>query len=107
MSVLESQEGSGALSPRSFALQHARPRNSFVGCSRISDYEVLGKLGEGTFGYVASTSGRCALVQWPGSDVLLTLLPARSIARAQRRQANWSPSRRSSCTMRRMGSVLF
>lgn len=39
-------------SPRSFAIQHARPKSSFTGCSRISDYEVLGKLGEGTFGEV-------------------------------------------------------
>lgn len=45
--------GAGATSsPHSFALQHQRPRNSFVGCSRIGDYEVLGKLGEGTFGEV-------------------------------------------------------
>lgn len=36
------------ISPR----QHARPQNSFKGCSRITDYEVLGKLGEGTFGEV-------------------------------------------------------
>ncbi|EEY13950.1 serine/threonine-protein kinase BUR1 [Verticillium alfalfae VaMs.102] len=40
----------GGLSPRSFAIQHQRPRISFTGCSRITDYEVLGKLGEGTFG---------------------------------------------------------
>jgi serine/threonine-protein kinase BUR1 len=38
-------------SPRTFALNHLRPRHSFMGCSRISDYELLGKLGEGTFGY--------------------------------------------------------
>lgn len=45
--------GAGASSsPHAFALQHQRPRNSFVGCSRIGDYEVLGKLGEGTFGEV-------------------------------------------------------
>jgi serine/threonine-protein kinase BUR1 len=41
-----------APSPRTFAIQHQRPKNSFVGCSRIGDYEVLGKLGEGTFGEV-------------------------------------------------------
>ncbi|KAL2263023.1 hypothetical protein VTK26DRAFT_8548 [Humicola hyalothermophila] len=52
MSILESQGTGSAPSPRSFALAHQRPRNSFVGCSRISDYEVLGKLGEGTFGEV-------------------------------------------------------
>lgn len=39
-------------SPQTFALQHQRPRNSFAGCSRISDYELQGKLGEGTFGEV-------------------------------------------------------
>jgi serine/threonine-protein kinase BUR1 len=50
MSVIESKESAGAVSPRSFAIAHQRPRNSFLGCSRITDYEVLGKLGEGTFG---------------------------------------------------------
>lgn len=39
-------------SPRTFALGHLRPRSSFHGCSRISDYELQGKLGEGTFGFV-------------------------------------------------------
>ena len=39
-------------SPRTFALNHLRPKSSFQGCSRISEYELLGKLGEGTFGYV-------------------------------------------------------
>jgi serine/threonine-protein kinase BUR1 len=38
-------------SPRTFALNHLRPKSSFQGCSRIADYELLGKLGEGTFGY--------------------------------------------------------
>lgn len=38
-------------SPRTFALNHLRPRSSFLGCSRITDYELQGKLGEGTFGY--------------------------------------------------------
>ncbi|KAJ8113567.1 hypothetical protein ONZ43_g5127 [Nemania bipapillata] len=42
----------GAPSPRSFALQHQRPQNSFKGCSGIDEYELLGKLGEGTFGEV-------------------------------------------------------
>ncbi|KAK4193094.1 CMGC/CDK protein kinase [Podospora australis] len=46
------QNGGGALSPRSFAIAHQRPKSSFTGCSRIADYEVLGKLGEGTFGEV-------------------------------------------------------
>lgn len=54
MSIDEAKEGGGgaAMSPRAFALAHQRDRGSFVGCSRIADYEVLGKLGEGTFGYV-------------------------------------------------------
>ncbi|KAF4585519.1 Serine/threonine-protein kinase bur-1 [Ophiocordyceps camponoti-floridani] len=39
-------------SPRTFALNHLRPKNSFHGCSRITDYELQGKLGEGTFGEV-------------------------------------------------------
>ncbi|KFG77676.1 Serine/threonine-protein kinase bur-1 [Metarhizium anisopliae] len=39
-------------SPRTFALNHVRPKHSFQGCSRISDYELQGKLGEGTFGEV-------------------------------------------------------
>lgn len=38
-------------SPRTYALNHLRPKHSFQGCSRISDYELQGKLGEGTFGY--------------------------------------------------------
>jgi len=50
MSAPELREPGGAPSPRSFAIAHQRPRSSFVGCSRITDYEVLGKLGEGTFG---------------------------------------------------------
>lgn len=47
--------GAGATSAAqavAFAIQHQRPKNSFAGCSRIADYEVLGKLGEGTFGEV-------------------------------------------------------
>ncbi|CRK17552.1 hypothetical protein BN1723_017551, partial [Verticillium longisporum] len=48
----------GGLSPRSFAIQHQRPRISFTGCSRITDYEVLGKLGEGTFGEVHRARSR-------------------------------------------------
>lgn len=47
-----SSSGNGAppFSPVSFAKQHQRSRDSYVGCSRITDYELLGKLGEGTFG---------------------------------------------------------
>lgn len=48
----------GAPSPRSFAQQHQRPRDSFKGCSRITDYELLGKLGEGTFGEVHKARSR-------------------------------------------------
>ncbi|KAJ4328027.1 serine/threonine protein kinase, CMGC, CDC2/CDK sub [Fusarium piperis] len=45
-------------SPRTFALNHSRPRSSFKGCSRISDYELQGKLGEGTFGEVHRARSR-------------------------------------------------
>jgi serine/threonine-protein kinase BUR1 len=46
-------------SPRTYALNHLRPKSSFVGCSRISDYELLGKLGEGTFGYDMRSQTPC------------------------------------------------
>ncbi|EON96171.1 putative cmgc cdk protein kinase protein [Phaeoacremonium minimum UCRPA7] len=52
MSATSTREAGAASSPRTFAAQHQRPRNSYVGCSRISDYELMGKLGEGTFGEV-------------------------------------------------------
>ncbi|KAK0635489.1 kinase-like domain-containing protein [Bombardia bombarda] len=52
VSATPSREVGHAVSPRSFAMAHQRPKASFVGCSKISDYEVLGKLGEGTFGEV-------------------------------------------------------
>lgn len=61
MSIDEAKEGGGggpAMSPRTFAIAHQRDRASFVGCSRIADYEVLGKLGEGTFGYVHTVGSR-------------------------------------------------
>ncbi|EAA26759.3 hypothetical protein GE21DRAFT_8070 [Neurospora crassa] len=60
MSIDEAKEGGGgpAMSPRAFALAHQRDRGSFVGCSRIADYEVLGKLGEGTFGEVHRARSR-------------------------------------------------
>ncbi|KAG5977666.1 serine/threonine protein kinase, CMGC, CDC2/CDK sub [Claviceps digitariae] len=47
-----SEKSPNGTSPRTYALNHLRPKHSFTGCSRISDYELLGKLGEGTFGEV-------------------------------------------------------
>ncbi|KAI9746526.1 MAG: serine/threonine protein kinase, CMGC, CDC2/CDK sub [Claussenomyces sp. TS43310] len=38
--------------------QGQRPVKAFAGCSRITDYEVLGKLGEGTFGEVHRAKSR-------------------------------------------------
>ncbi|KAG4436951.1 serine/threonine protein kinase [Cadophora sp. M221] len=43
---------SNGISSTTFALQHIRDSSAFVGCSKITDYEMLGKLGEGTFGEV-------------------------------------------------------
>ncbi|KAH8887482.1 Pkinase-domain-containing protein [Thozetella sp. PMI_491] len=57
MSAPTSQPGN-ASSPRSFAVAHQRARSSFVGCSKIHDYEVLNKLGEGTFGEVHRARSR-------------------------------------------------
>jgi serine/threonine-protein kinase BUR1 len=37
--------------PRAYAMANQRNKASFRGCSRINDYELMGKLGEGTFGY--------------------------------------------------------
>lgn len=50
-------------SPRTFALNYLRPKSSFSGCSRISDYELLGKLGEGTFGCVHRQEERTGLTK--------------------------------------------
>ncbi|KAK8111836.1 kinase-like domain-containing protein [Apiospora kogelbergensis] len=50
--MASSGNGAPPLSPVSSAKQHQRPRDSYLGCSRITDYELLGKLGEGTFGEV-------------------------------------------------------
>ncbi|GAB0133365.1 hypothetical protein EsDP_00001777 [Epichloe bromicola] len=47
-----SEKTPNGTSPYTYALNHLRPKHSFTGCSRISDYELLGKLGEGTFGEV-------------------------------------------------------
>ncbi|KKA29055.1 hypothetical protein TD95_002192, partial [Thielaviopsis punctulata] len=41
-----------------FAQAHHRPRTSFTGCSRIADWEILAKLGEGTFGEVHRARSR-------------------------------------------------
>ncbi|EPE09661.1 cmgc cdk protein kinase [Ophiostoma piceae UAMH 11346] len=45
-------------SPRSFAHRHMRSQASYQGCSNIRDYELLGKLGEGTFGEVHKAKSR-------------------------------------------------
>lgn len=83
MSIDEAKEGGGgpAMSPRAFAIAHQRDRGSFVGCSRIADYEVLGKLGEGTFGYVLTVSYEKQSLR------LLTLFcPVRFTARGRGKQ---------------------
>ncbi len=51
MSAVEAMGARSPPSPRAFAMQHQRPKSSYKGCSPIRDYEFLGKLGEGTFGY--------------------------------------------------------
>ncbi|KAL2067865.1 hypothetical protein VTL71DRAFT_15963 [Oculimacula yallundae] len=43
---------SNGVSSTTFALQNVRDSSKFVGCSKITDYEMMGKLGEGTFGEV-------------------------------------------------------
>ena len=70
--------GTGApMSPRSFAIAHQRPKSSFLGCSKIADYEILGKLGEGTFGYVR------LLLYSLHPRALLTLLANSEVHRAR------------------------
>jgi len=39
-------------SPKSYAVTHQRPQSSFSGSARIGDFDIIGKLGEGTFGEV-------------------------------------------------------
>ena|SRR6186713_101692 len=60
----------GKLSPKAFAKKYARPKHSFKGCSSINDYELLEKLGEGTFGWV-NTQAPCA-EEASGKDEWLT-----------------------------------
>jgi hypothetical protein len=46
---------SNGVSPRPIDAKPAQAQRitkQFRGCSRIADYEILGKLGEGTFGYL-------------------------------------------------------
>jgi hypothetical protein len=50
---------SNGVSPRPTDVKPAQAQRitkQFRGCSRIADYEILGKLGEGTFGYLWSLS---------------------------------------------------
>lgn len=84
-------------SPRTYALNHLRPRHHFFGCSRIADYELQGKLGEGTFGYACDSRRNrlCCRV------LTLPLIAARCIAHAPRRPAPMLRSRKSSCITRR------
>ncbi|KUJ20198.1 Pkinase-domain-containing protein [Mollisia scopiformis] len=49
---------SNGVSLIAFAKEHARPANTFQGCSSINDYDILGKLGEGTFGEVHRAKSR-------------------------------------------------
>jgi serine/threonine-protein kinase BUR1 len=48
----EASPQSNGISAQEFAVEHQRPQNSFRGCSKIADYKILSKLGEGTFGEV-------------------------------------------------------
>jgi serine/threonine-protein kinase BUR1 len=66
-------------SPRTFARKHARDPASFRGCSSISQYEILGKLGEGTFGYVVAMNA-----------VFLGCFPPRSLFRSSSADAKFS-----------------
>lgn len=52
-SMMASSPQSNGVSQEITNAKHAQTRRvpkQFHGCSRIADYEVLGKLGEGTFG---------------------------------------------------------
>jgi serine/threonine-protein kinase BUR1 len=52
---METSPQSNGVSPRPTDVKPAQAQRiakQFRGCSRIADYEILGKLGEGTFGYV-------------------------------------------------------
>lgn len=75
----------GGTSPRTYALNHARPKTSFYGCSRIADYELQGKLGEGTFGYELDTYPHQR--NQPPGEPKLTILQVRCTARGQERLA--------------------
>jgi hypothetical protein len=52
---MASSPQSNGVSPRPTDVKPAQAQRitkQFRGCSRIADYEILGKLGEGTFGYL-------------------------------------------------------
>jgi hypothetical protein len=84
----------GGTSPRTFALNHARPKSSFQGCSRISDYELQGKLGEGTFGYGRPLCLSHSAMSSNGEANANDAAAVRSIALDHARRAPSSPSRR-------------
>lgn len=67
---MASSPQSNGVSPRPAEIRPAqvqRIMKQFRGCSRISEYEILGKLGEGTFGYfgppnMMSTTNRMMII---------------------------------------------